>query len=229
MAGFSLSPDEQRNVDKFQANVSLKKEMLRTKLEKRRVNKMEKLRNPGNQQPRNKADTRPPMRNKGKKMNESKNKSKKNNKTTGNKTINQINQSEIYMVNHTNNTSDLGQPSPSRNTGPGNRGSSNYRQGGFHAWDNRPGPDKPGPYYEDCNSNRYYGRNYDKAPIQQPGRGREDAQNRDQTRYGPGDRPSYVQTSPPLDLQYAPEEDLNPSVVLNLLKLLLRADPCRPV
>ena len=107
------------------------------------------MRNPGNQLPGNKADTRPCMRNKGKKMNKSKNKPKKNNKNTGNKTINQINQSEFYMVNHTNNTSDIGQPSPSRNTGPGNRGSSNYRQGGFRARDNCPGPDKAGPYYQE--------------------------------------------------------------------------------
>ena len=87
------------------------------------------------------------------------------------------------MVNHTNNTLGQGQPLPSRNKGPGNRGSPNYRQGGFRAQDNRPGPNKLGPYYEDCDSNCSYGRNYDEAPIQQPVRGREDpgAQDRGQT------------------------------------------------
>ena len=118
--------------------------------------------------------------------------SKKNNKTSvGNKTINQINQSQFYKVDHTNNALDLGQLSPSCNTGPGDRASSNYRQIVFDAQDNHSGPNKPGPYYEDHNSNRYYGGNHDEGPNLQIGQGQEDpgAQNRGQAQYGPGDRP----------------------------------------
>ena len=43
LAALSLSPDEAREMDDFEASLSLKKNTVGTKLEKRRVSKIQKL------------------------------------------------------------------------------------------------------------------------------------------------------------------------------------------
>ena len=50
LAEFRLLPEEQSDIDQFEAEISLKKEIIRTKLEKRRLSKIQKLLNPATEQ-----------------------------------------------------------------------------------------------------------------------------------------------------------------------------------
>ena len=58
LAELRLPPNEQLDVESFEANISLKKETLRTKLEKRGVTKIQKLLNSDTVQPESGVDTR---------------------------------------------------------------------------------------------------------------------------------------------------------------------------
>ena len=106
LADLSLTPNEQSEIDSFEANVTLKKETLRTKLEKRRVTKIQKLLNPGTEQPGSRVDDRPPKRKRNKKR-----KSQKNNKE-GNKS----------------NDKESNQPQPGRNSRPAYTNNNRYRE-----------------------------------------------------------------------------------------------------
>ena len=75
LAEFRLFPEAQTDIDSFEASITLKKEIIRTKLEKRRTSKNQKLFNPATERVGSMEDSRPPTRGK---KNKKKNKSKKN-------------------------------------------------------------------------------------------------------------------------------------------------------
>ena len=78
LATYKLPPNERSELEDFDANISLKKEIIRTKLEKRRVTKIQKLLRPEAEVSKNREDTRPPNpKNKYKDMKKKKSQNKK--------------------------------------------------------------------------------------------------------------------------------------------------------
>ena len=78
LATLELSPDEEREVGEFEANLSLKQNTIRTKLDKRRASKIEKLLHPGAERPEDVGDAV-----RSKKQQQKKKKQKQRKKTKG--------------------------------------------------------------------------------------------------------------------------------------------------
>ena len=117
LAEFRLFPEEQTDIDSFEASISFKKEIIHTKLEKRRISKIQKLLNPVTERVGSMEDSSPPTctRGKNKKKNKSKKKfkGKKNKSNSGNKSISGTN-----INNQGNQGTNSDQPVSGCNNGP---------------------------------------------------------------------------------------------------------------
>ena len=188
LASLGLKPEQLAELDSFEADVSLRKETMRTKLEKRRNNKLQKLLAPaGTDQPRVGGSTQPPKEREDKK-NKRKNRKKKGKK--GKKNIQKDKNPKDHQKNKTNNNNTdkanntdkgNGRVQEERGPDPPNRSNNNddtTRQ-------------EPGRYYE----NRGY------RPPYRPGGYRDDRRydpqsGRDQNYHGSYYRPRYYNNQP---------------------------------